>query len=225
MRDRVCKVIIDSGSIDNLVSTKMVEKLRLETITHLDLYRVSWLQKGHQVMVSKQCKVEFNIGSYKDEFLCDVMHMDVFHVLLGRPWKYDRNSVHDGRKNTYTPEKNGCRHMLLPLEDKGVKEEVIPGILLMSGKDLLKEVKKDQEIKFFVIGKPRAILTNTSMNDFPVEIQELLDEFVDIMVDELLHALPPIRSISHHIDLILGVSFSNKVVYRLTPHENEEIKK
>jgi hypothetical protein len=90
-------------------------------------------------MVIKQCKVEFNIGSYKDEVLCDVIPMDVCHVLLGRPWKYDINVIHDGRKNTYTLENNGCRHMLLPLEDKGVKEEASSSILLMSGKELLKE--------------------------------------------------------------------------------------
>jgi hypothetical protein len=124
----------------------MVEKINLEMTTHLSLYRVSWLQKGHQVMVSRQCKVEFKIGSYKDEVLCDVIPMDVCHVLLGRPWKYDRNFIHDGRKNTYTLEKNGCKHMLFSLEDKGVKEEASPSILLMSGKDLLKEVKKDQEM-------------------------------------------------------------------------------
>ena len=46
-KDRVCKVIIDSGSIDNLVSTEMVEKLELETTAHLEPYKVSWLQKGH----------------------------------------------------------------------------------------------------------------------------------------------------------------------------------
>jgi hypothetical protein len=70
------------------------------------------------------------------------MPMDVFHVLLGRPWKYDRNVIHDGRKNTYALEKNGCKHMFLPIEDKRVKEEASPSILLMSGKELLKEVKK-----------------------------------------------------------------------------------
>jgi hypothetical protein len=41
----------------------------------------------------------------------------------------------------------------------------------------------------------------------------------------LPHSLPPIRSISHHIDLIQGASFLNKEVYRLTPRENEEVKK
>jgi hypothetical protein len=44
------------------------------------------------------------------------------------------------------------------------------------------------------------------------------------VVDELPHSLPPIRSFSHHIDLILGASFPNKAAYRLTPQENEEVK-
>jgi hypothetical protein len=65
-KDRVCKVIIDSGSTDNLVSIEMVEKLELEKTTHPKPYKVSWLQKGHQVMVTKQCLVEFNIGGYRD---------------------------------------------------------------------------------------------------------------------------------------------------------------
>jgi hypothetical protein len=45
----------------------------------------------------------------------------------------------------------------------------------------------------------------------------MLDEFVDIVVDELPHTLPPIRSISHHIDPILGESFPKKEAYRLDP--------
>jgi hypothetical protein len=85
IKDRVCKVIMDSGSIDNLVSTEMVEKLELETIDHPSPYKVSWLQKGHQVNVTKQCLVEFKIGGYKDEILCDFIPMDVFHLLLGIP--------------------------------------------------------------------------------------------------------------------------------------------
>jgi hypothetical protein len=51
-KDRVCKVIVDSGSADNLVSIEIVEKLELETTDHPSPYRVSWLQKGHQVTVT-----------------------------------------------------------------------------------------------------------------------------------------------------------------------------
>jgi hypothetical protein len=40
-KDRVCKVIVDSGSTDNLVSIEMVEKPELETVVHPSPYRVS----------------------------------------------------------------------------------------------------------------------------------------------------------------------------------------
>ena len=48
--------------------------------------------------MTEQCKIEIQIGTYKDGILCDVMPMDVCHVLLGRPWKFDRKSIHDGKR-------------------------------------------------------------------------------------------------------------------------------
>jgi hypothetical protein len=134
---------VDSGSTYNLVSTEMVEKLELDTVAHPSPYKVSWLQKGHRVTITKQCLVEFKIGGYKDEILCDVIPMDVCHLFMGRPWQYYRTVIHDGRKNTYTLEKNGRTHMLLPIKEKEVKIEVSNTILLMSGKELLDEVKKE----------------------------------------------------------------------------------
>jgi hypothetical protein len=211
--------------MDNLVSIEMVEKLELETTDHPSPYRVSWLQKGHQITVTKQCLIELNIGGYNDKILCDVIPMDVCHLLLGRPWKYDRNVIHDGRMNTYTLEKNGRTHMLLPIKDKEVKPEVSNTILLMSGKELLTEVKKNEDPQFIVVRKPRIVLTSTRVDDLPKEVQELLEEFVDIIVDELPRSLSPIRSASHRIDFIIGASFPNKAAYRMTPQENEEVKR
>jgi esterase/lipase len=77
-KDIVCKVIIDSGRNDNLVSTEMVEKLDMETTAHPKPYKVSWLQKGHHVMVTKQCLAELKIGVYRIEIMCDVIPMDVY---------------------------------------------------------------------------------------------------------------------------------------------------
>jgi hypothetical protein len=203
----------------------MVEKLELETTDHSSPYKVSWLQKGHQVSVTKQCLVEFKIGGYNDNVLCDVIPMDVCHLFLGRPWQYDRNVVHDGRMNTYTLEKDGRIHRLLLIKDKEVNPEVSNTILLMSGKELLTEMEKKEDPQFFVVRKPKIVLTSTRVDDLPDEIQELLEEFADIIVDELPHSLPPVRSVSHHIDLIPGAIFPNKDAYRLTPQENEEVKK
>ena len=50
------------------------------------------------------------------------------------PIKHDRHVVHDGRMDTYTLEKDGKSHTLLPGKDKEVKPKVSNTILLMSGK-------------------------------------------------------------------------------------------
>jgi hypothetical protein len=59
-------------------------------------------------------------------------------------------------------------------------------------------------------------LTSTKIDDLPGEIQELLEEFADIVVDELPCSLPPIKSITHNIDLIPGGRLPNKEMFRLT---------
>jgi hypothetical protein len=127
--------------------------------------------------------------------------------------------------NTYTLEKEGRIHKLLPVKDKEVKPEVSSMILLMNGKELLTKIEKDEDPQFFVVRKPRIVLTNTKVDDLPEEIQQLLGEFADIIMDELPCSLPLMQSVSHHIDLIPGASFPNKAAYRLTPQENEEVKR
>ena len=74
--------------------------------------------------------------------LCDIMPMDVCHLLLGRPWKFDRKVIHDGRRNTYTIEKDGVKHTLLRVKNDADKELPENNIMLISGKEFLQEVDK-----------------------------------------------------------------------------------
>eukprot|EP00253_Pinus_taeda_P007749 PITA_07749 len=165
----------------------MVEKLGLKRLKHLAPYKVSWLQKGHQLLVDEQCEVEFHIGKYQDKVVCDIMPMDACHILLGRPWQYDWKVTHDGKTNCYKFVKDGVKHTLVPIKEEDTVEA------------------KNSEL--------------------PIEIQELLEEFKDIVVDDLPDKLPPKRSISHHIDSIPGASLSNKAACRMSPKDNEEIHK
>ena len=66
-------------------------------------------------MVNEQYIVNFKIGHYFDEVLCDIMPMDCSHIFLGRPWKYDRYAIHDGRLNQYTLWVNERKKILFPL--------------------------------------------------------------------------------------------------------------
>ena len=78
------------------------------------------------------------MGKYKDKVLCDVMPMDVCYILLGRPWQFDRATVHDGKKNTYKLFKDGVHHTLIPMEEGEPSSRVVdPKTFLLSGKEYL----------------------------------------------------------------------------------------
>ena len=51
--------------------------------------------------------------------------MHATHLLLGRPWQFDRKAKHDGFKNMYSLEKDGRIYTLAPLSPKQVYEDQI----------------------------------------------------------------------------------------------------
>ncbi|RDY10238.1 hypothetical protein CR513_05275, partial [Mucuna pruriens] len=67
INDKVCRMIIDSGSCTNVSSTLLVEKLNLPTKKHPNPYRLQWLNDCGDIRVTKQVLVSFSIGKYKDE--------------------------------------------------------------------------------------------------------------------------------------------------------------
>eukprot|EP00253_Pinus_taeda_P031257 PITA_31257 len=221
---KCCKLIIDSGSTDNLVATEMVEKLGLKRLKHTTPYRVSWLQKGHQLLVDEQCEVEFHIGKYHDTVVCDIMPMDVCHILLGRPWQYDRKVTHDGKANCYKFVEDGIKHTLVPIREEDAVELSGTKALLIGGKQFEKQVEEN-EVNYAIVRRTKPMLLNTEKSELPKEIQELLKEFQDIVVDDLPDKLPHKRSISHHIDFIPGANLPNKAAYRMSLKDNEEVRK
>ena len=66
-------------------------------------------------------------------------------------------------------------------------------------------------------------VTNGSIDRMLEEIVELLNEYKEIVAEDIPNGLPPVRSISHCMDLIPGASLPKKAPYRLTPTENEEL--
>jgi hypothetical protein len=56
----------------------------------------------------------------------------------------------------------------------------------------------------------------------PSDIVSLLQEFDDILLEEVPHGLPPIWGIEHQIDFIPGVSIPNRPAYRSNPEEIKE---
>ena len=116
---------MDSGSSSNCCSSRVVHKLALPTIPHPKPYKLQWIIEDEEIIVNTQVTIPISIGKYEENILCDVVPMDVGHVLLGRPWQYDHNSTHDGYTNKITFLHKGNKITLIPLTPEQVKEDEI----------------------------------------------------------------------------------------------------
>ena len=60
-------------------------------------------------------------------------------------------------------------------------------------------------------------------SEVSLEVFGLINEYGDVISDNVPKGLPPIKKICHQIDLVPGASLPNKVSHRMTPNENEEL--
>jgi hypothetical protein len=130
-------------------------------------------------------------------------------MLLGMPWKYERKVMHNGEKNTYTFWKDGLKVFLSPLEDEGKAENIL------SEREFVKETNG--------IGLCYTLIVKKRVGDdipIPIEEGKILEEYVDVIPNEIPNGIPPKRDIQHHIDLILGSSLPNQVAYRMSPTQH-----
>ncbi|KAE8695418.1 putative CCCH-type zinc finger family protein [Hibiscus syriacus] len=221
--DKVYKMIIDSGSCENVVSEEVVQKLQLKTDRHPKPYKLSWLNKDSEVTVDRRCLVSFSIGrKYFDNAWCDVVSMDACHILLGRPWQYDHSVIHDGRKNTYSLSMKGKKIVLAPRREGLTPTPVTHNTNLLSLSRFLDEIEHGGVVYALLPCENNAVDVDT---DLPVEVQRLLAEFSNLMPEDLPPGLPPMRDIQHQIDLVHRSSLPNRPAYRLSPKETEELQR
>ena len=125
VKERSVRVIIDGGSCNNLASMEMVEKLSLTTRPHPHPYYIQWFNNSGKVKVTRTVRVHFSISTYADYVDCDVVPMQACSLLLGRPWQFDKNSVHHGRNNHYTLVHKDKNITLLPMTPDSILKDDI----------------------------------------------------------------------------------------------------
>ncbi|XP_023643366.1 uncharacterized protein LOC111831942 [Capsella rubella] len=102
INNKVCNLVIDGGSCTSTASKYMVDRLGLEKRKHPRPYKLRWLNDDVELKIAEQVTVSFSVGKYQDQVICDVVPMRAGHLLLGRPWQFDRATNHDGRTNHYS---------------------------------------------------------------------------------------------------------------------------
>jgi hypothetical protein len=91
--------------------------------THERPYRLQWLNDYGEVRVTKWVLISFSIIKYKDDVLCDVVPIHATHLLLRRPWQFNRKAKHDEFKNMYSLKEDSKKFTLVPLSPKQMWED------------------------------------------------------------------------------------------------------
>lgn len=139
--------------------------------------------------------------------------MDVTHILLGRPWLYDLDVTNHGRENTYVFKYKGNNIILTPAKPSGKanrpKRRSSPQAPLRKSLHILSHRAFEREGQrsrrwLAIVARETLPDSTESKSDFPLEVRKLLEEFLDVMPDELPSELPPMRDIQHAIDLVPG---------------------
>jgi hypothetical protein len=65
-------------------------------------------------------RLNFAIGSYNDVVECDGVPMQACHILLGRPWQFDKDSIRHGRLNQYSFLHHDKKIVLHPMSPEAI---------------------------------------------------------------------------------------------------------
>ncbi|GJX18669.1 RNA-directed DNA polymerase [Tanacetum coccineum] len=132
VKEKICYIIIDGGSCKNLVSKTLVKAFKLPTEPHPSPYQIGRIKKGLALKVTEICKVPFAMGMHYNELVtCDVVDMEVCHVLLGRPWKHDVDATHQDSPKDFQAERKetGVSYALVMKGVNDVMENAIPVVI------------------------------------------------------------------------------------------------
>ncbi|XP_049406174.1 uncharacterized protein LOC125869779 [Solanum stenotomum] len=152
------------------------------------------------------------------------------HLLLGRPWQFDRDVVHQGRSIKYTFVIEGKKYVLAPLTPYQVSEDY-RAMKELRERIKVEEAKGEGESSTIVTKEGSALAKNKKnmcMIAKPSKCLKGVDEECFLGYDELFPyempaGLPPLRGIKHQIDFIPGSQIPNRPTYRSNPAETKEL--
>lgn len=79
---KICNLIIDGGSVMNIVAQEVIDKLQLPTNKKPKPCKVAWVD-DHAIPVTRQCLVPFKIDILEDEIWCGIITMNTTYFLDG----------------------------------------------------------------------------------------------------------------------------------------------
>ncbi|WVZ93548.1 hypothetical protein U9M48_039519 [Paspalum notatum var. saurae] len=197
VQERSIRIIIDSGSCNNLASTMLIEKLSLPTRKHPNPYHIQWLNDGGKIKVTRSGQKIIIHPMTPEQIVKDDIARAARHAKQLEP--------------SPSPSKSEI--------------ELNAPVLLATRADF--DDLRDAPLPCYALVCSRMLVTldDAPSLDIPPAVANLLQEYTDVFPKDLPPGLPSLRGIEHQIDLIPGAQLPNRAPYRTNPDETKEIQR
>ena len=214
------KVLFDTGSTHNVISSRLVKKLKLQTQPSNYSYTVELADgKGTEVWDRQVVDLPFQIQSYEDRLDFDITRLARFDLVLGKQWHAWKKPIIDFSTHVIQFQHDGKRLLIRGEPD-------------FSDAKVLKAAKMLKlECKYiylcYILNVTRMDLTDGGSSSIPsLNLSSKIQaEFADVFRTELPIGLPPCRNVEHRIELIPGANPIARPPYRMSLKEENEVKK
>jgi hypothetical protein len=212
--------LFDTRSQENLISEDRVKKLHLKTTPHPKPYPLGWICDNAKLHVTRRCKLIFSItANFIDEVELDVIPLDIFGIVLGSQYLYDRRAIFHRHENKYHLFKNVVEYILRAHTKK-------LNLSLVNFGQMKRLVNASKNCVLLMI-KPKDNVENEAFQGSDANLKSDLYEVVN-KYDEMFQepkGLHPKRGIQQEIQLQQDCPLPNIGMYRMSVMENFEIKK
>ncbi|CAL5438483.1 unnamed protein product [Camellia sinensis] len=140
INQKVCDLIVDSGSCENFVAKRLVTHLKLSLEPHLSPYSIGWIKKGPAVKITEVCKQHtvplkvkaksfLTITNSEAEFVADAKTLQELYAMVVK------TMVPVAKENTVTPIPQKIQPLLKEFQEL-IADELPDELLPMSDKQL-----------------------------------------------------------------------------------------
>jgi hypothetical protein len=206
--------LFDIRSQANLISEETVKKLKLETSTHPKPYPLGWICDNDKLQVTRRCKLRFAITAhFVDEVELDVIPLDIYGIVLGSPYLYDRKAIFHRHENKYHLFKDGVEYIVRAHTKK-------MNLSIINAGQMKRLVNASKNFVLLMI-KPKNDVENEAFQGCDAKLKSDLFEVVN-QYDEMFKepkGLLPKRGIQHEIQLQQDCPLPNIGMYRMSAME------
>ena len=233
------KILIDSGSTGDFVSTSFVRRHKLHSVSLAKQTSVAMANGAKERIKRRLDGVKLQIQTYAQRISPKILDNLGYDLILGKPWLSLMNPAIDWHSNVVSFWYGGINHEL-----HGQQQPDAAAAFLISHLQVKRAARKGAELYLVHVdqaedvsaGAAEAAAASSSsaaagpagpehqLNVVDGELPSLIKEFADVFPDKLPKELPPKREVDHKIELEPGSQPTARPTYRMSYTELDELK-